>query len=406
MSAKTLREQRAKLVADARAIADGVKDGATMSAEDSAKFDTIMAEADNLKAEIDRIERLEASEDHLGQRQDRRAGREPMSEDEIKARAEIETRAFNHYLRNGLNGMSEELRAVAIPRFQAAQGTGSDSAGGYTVPEGFYGQMESAMLAFGGMLEVAFTFNTASGNELPIPTDNDTSNSGAIIGENPTSASEQDVTFGAVRLGAHTYTSKMIRVSNQLLQDSAFDLNSFLADKLATRLARIQNLHFTTGDGASKPWGALSMAASSGITAAATDVSMDNMIELHHSVDPAYRSNSRFMFNDATLLVLKKKKDGQGRWLWQSGIAVREPDTIDGRPYTINQQMPSIASGVKSILFGDFSKYYIRRVAGTMVLRLTERYAELNQTAFVSFQRCDGALVDAGTNPLKYLIHA
>ncbi len=405
MTSKQLREQRAKLVADARAMYDNVKTGEAMSAEDTAKFDEIMAAADKLKVDIDRIERLEASEDHLGQRQERRAGRETMSEDEAEALAALEERAFNHYLRNGLAGMSEELRAVAVPRFQAAQGTGSDSAGGYTVPEGFYGQMDSAMLAYGGMLEVAFTLTTSSGNELPIPTDNDTSNSGAIIGENPPSVTEQDVTFGAVRLGAHTYTSKMIRVSNQLLQDSAFNLNSFLADKLATRLARIQNLHFTTGDGAGKPWGAVPM-STLGVTAAATDVSMDNLIELHHSVDPAYRSNARFMFNDATLLVLKKKKDGQGRWLWQSGIAVREPDTIDGRPYTINQQMASIASGAKSILFGDFSKYYIRRVAGTMVLRLTERYAELNQTAFVSFQRADGVLVDAGTHPLKHIVHA
>lgn len=405
MQSKKMREQRAKLVADARAIADAVKDGETMSAEDSAKFDAIMAEADKLKVEIDRIERLENTESHLGQRQERRAGRETMSEDEAKARAEIENQAFNHYVRYGLSGMPEDLRAVALPRFQAAQGTGSDSAGGYTVPEGFYGQMESAMLAFGGMLEAAFVFSTSSGNDLPIPTDNDTSNEGAIIGENPTSASEQDVTFGAVRLGAHTYTSKMVRVSNQLLQDSAFDLNGFLAGKLGMRLARIQNRHFTVGDGASKPQGAVN-ASTLGVTAAATDVSMDNLIELHHSVDPAYRSTARFMFNDATLLVLKKKKDGQGRWLWQSGIAVREPDTIDGRPYTINQHMASIGTGEKSILFGDFSKYYIRRVAGTMVLRLTERYAELNQTAFVSFQRCDGGLVDAGTHPLKHIAHA
>lgn len=405
MKSKKLRERRAKLVADARAVSDAVPDGKTMSAEDTAKFDAMMAEADTLKAEIDRIENLETIEAGLGDRIGRRAGRENISEDEARARAAVQSDAFNHYLRFGMANMTDEHRAIALPRFQAAQGTGNDSAGGYTVPEGFYGQIESAMLAFGGMLEVAYTFQTSSGNDLPIPTDNDTSNEGAIIGENPTSASEQDVTFGAVRLGAYTYTSKMIRVSNQLLQDSAFNLPTFLSGKLGERLARIQNRHFTTGDGASKPYGAVSM-ATLGVTAAATDITMDNMIELHHSVDPAYRSKARFMLNDATLLVLKKKKDGQGRYLWQSGIAVKEPDTLDGMPYTINQSMASIATTAKPVLFGDFSKYYIRKVSGLMVLRLSERYAELNQTAFVSFERADGALVDAGTHPLKYIANA
>lgn len=405
MKSKKLREQRAKLVADARALSDSIKDGETMSPEISAKFDEIMAEADKLRVEIDRIERLEDVENSLADRLARRAGRENISEDEAAARAAVEADAFNHYIRFGMANMPEDLRAIAVPRFQAAQGTGNDQAGGYTVPEGFYGQIESAMLAFGGMLEAAYSFNTTSGNDLPIPTDNDTANEGAIIGENPPSATEQDVTFGSVRLGAYTYTSKMVRVSNQLLQDSAFDLPSFLAGKLGERLARIQNRHFTTGDGASKPYGAVTM-STAGVTAAATDISMDNIIELHHSVDPAYRTNARFMLNDATLLVLKKKKDGQGRYLWQSGVAIREPDTLDGKPYTINQHMASIGSGNKPVLFGDFKKYFIRRVAGTMVLRLSERYAELNQTAFVSFQRADGALVDAGTHPLKHIANA
>jgi HK97 family phage major capsid protein len=125
-----------------------------------------------------------------------------------------------------------------------------------------------------------------------------------------------------------------------------------------------------------------------------------------HSVDPAYRANARYMFNDGTLKVLKKKKDGDGQYLWLSGLAVREPDTIMGKPYTINQHMASIATGAKVALFGDFSKYYIRRVAGVQVLRLTERYADYNQTAFLMFARADGALVDAGTNPIKHLINA
>lgn len=411
MLSKKKREQRAKLVADARVITDAIPEGGAMSAEDNAKFDTIMKAADGLKAEIDRLERLEAAEDHLGQRQERRAGREAGSFEDAEAKAEkkkakaLQKSAFNHYLRFGMNDMPAELRAIAVPRFQNALGTGNDAAGGYTVPEGFYGSIEDAQLAFGGMLETAYTFTTTSGNDLPIPTDNDTTNEGAILGEN-TVVSPQDLTFGAVRLGAHTYTSKIVLVANQLLQDSAFDLNTFLADKLSIRLSRVQNRHFTVGSGASQPLGGAN-AATLGVSAAsATVIAPDECIDLAHSVDPAYRPNARYMMADSTLRDLKKKKDGQGRYLWTSGLAFKEPDTLNGFPYTINQHMAAVATGNKSLMFGDFKKYFIRRVAGLMVLRLVERYADANQTGFVAFQRCDGNLIDAGTHPLKYLQNA
>lgn len=407
MNSKKLREQRAKLVADARLITDAVADGETMTAENSAKFDAIMAEADRLKGEIERVERLSDVEADLNARVERRAGRDSLSADEAKAKLDIEAAAFKHYLRNGMHGMPDDLRAVAVPRFQAAQGTGSDAAGGYTVPDGFYGQIMSAELAFGGMLEpgVCDVFTTSTGNPLPIPTDNDTANEGAILGEN-TQAGEQDVTFGAVTLNGHTYTSKIIRVANQLLQDSAFDLNSFLSAKLGMRVARIMHRHFTVGDGASKPTGVVN-ASTLGVSAAgAAAITPDELIDLAHSVDPAYRTGARYMMADGTLKAVKKLKDSQNRYLWLAGLAVKEPDTINGYPYSINQHMAAMTTGNKSMLFGQFSKYMIRNVAGILVMRLVERYADYNQTGFVMFQRADGNLVDAGTNPIKHLLQA
>ncbi len=405
MKSKALREQRAKLVSDARALTDAVGADGVMSGEDEARFDAIMAEADKIKANIDRIEALEASESHLAQRREHRAGREDISADDTKAAAEFETSVFRHYLKHGIANMSDEMRAVALPRIQAAQGTTTGSGGGYTIPQGFMARMEEAQLAFGGMREVSYVFSTDSGNDLPIPTDNDTSNTGALLSEN-TQVSNQDVAFGSVSMHAYTYSSKLVLVANQLLQDSAFDLDTYLARKLGDRLARIQNTHFTTGDGAAKPNGVVT-AATSGVTAAsATDITSDELIDLMHSVDPAYRMNARYMFNDATLKVLKKKKDGDGQYLWLSGLAVREPDTILGAPYTVNQSMASIATGAKPVLYGDFSKYYIRMVTGVQVLRLVERYADYNQTGFLAFQRCDGQLVDAGTHPIKYIVNA
>jgi HK97 family phage major capsid protein len=404
MNSKTLREQRAKLVADARALSEAVPAGQTMTSENNAKFNEIMDAADKLKADIDRIERLDDAEAELNAKIHRRAVADGVSVDEATEQASLENSAFSTYLRAGLGGLNEEQRVIAAQRFQNSMGTTPDTAGGYTVPEGFYGQLIDAELAFGGMMETAFVFDTSTGNALPIPTDNDTSNKGAILGEN-VQAGAQDVSFGAITLNAYTYTSKLVLVSNQLLQDSAFNLDAFLASKLGTRLARITNDHFTTGTGASQPTGVVT-GATLGVTAASsTAIAADELIDLEHSVDPAYRPNARYMMADSTLKAIKKLKDGVGQYLWQSGLAVREPDTINGHPYTVNQSMAAIGSGNKPLLFGDFSKYFIRRVVGVQVLRLTERYADYNQTGFLAFQRWDGNLVDAGTHPIKYLVN-
>lgn len=307
-----------------------------------------------------------------------------------------------------MGGLSAEERELALPRFQNAQSTGSNTGGGYTVPTGFYDELMDAEKAYGGMLETAFVFDTSTGNSLPIPTDNDTSNSGAILSEN-TQVGNQDVTFGAVTLNAYTYTSKLVLVSNQLLQDSAFNLDGFLSNKLGTRIARAINTHFTTGDGSSKPTGAVTAATlgATGANGETASVIFDDLIELEHSVDPAYRKGARYMMSDSSLKIIKKLKDSQGRYLWMPGMPIaKEPDTINGYQYTVNQDMPAMATSAKSVLFGDFSKYFIRRVAGVQVLRLTERYADYNQTGFLAFQRWDGNLVDAGTHPLKYFANS
>lgn len=286
-----------------------------------------------------------------------------------------------------------------------ALGVGTDTAGGYTVPEDFLRELEIAALAFGGMLQVARILRTDSGADLPIPTTNDTSNKGAILGEN-TAVSEQDVVMGNVTLGAYKYTSKMIKVSQELMEDSAFDLASFLGAILGERLGRAKNEHFTTGTGASQPRGAVTASFLGKTAASGTAITDLEITDLIHSVDPAYRPQARLMWHDNTLKAVKKLVDTQGRRLWQPNLAAGEPATFDSYPYTINQDMPQIATGQKTILFGAFPKYYIREVRGMRLKRLDERYADADQTAFVAFERADGELVDAGTHPLKHLIQA
>jgi len=286
-----------------------------------------------------------------------------------------------------------------------AQSVGTDSEGGYTVPEGFFGQLTESMLAWGGMRQArSFILRTATGNTLPMPTVNDTGNSGALLAEN-TQDSEQDVTFAEISLGAYKYTSKIIRVSKELLQDSAFDIAGYLAKAFGTRIGRITNLHYTTGDGSGKPNGAVT-ASSVGVTGADGTPDYDHtyleMLDLKHSVDPAYRVASEWMFNDTVLLKTKKLADSQNRPLWNPSLTSNEPDRIDGDRYIVNQDMASPATTAKIMLYGDFSQYVIRDVLDISIARLEERYADFHQVGFVAIMRTDADLLDAGTDPLKH----
>jgi HK97 family phage major capsid protein len=280
----------------------------------------------------------------------------------------------------------------------------SDTAGGYTVPDLMYNRIVSAMARFGGMRRANTTkFTTTGGEDLAIPTDNDTSNTGALLSEG-SAVTEQDITVGQAVLHAYQYTSKLIRVQIALLEDSAFDLETWLLAKFGNRLGRIQNTHFTTGDAASKPSGVVVGATLGVTTAAATAITFDELTDLEGSVDADYRENgAQYMMADTTLTYLKKIKDGDGRPIWQPNLQAGQTDRINGYPFIVNNDVAAITNSAKTVLFGDFSNYFIRDVRGIQVLRLVERYAEYRQIGFLAFARADAVLVDAGTHPIKYL---
>ncbi|MCP5011983.1 MAG: phage major capsid protein, partial [Aestuariibacter sp.] len=212
--------------------------------------------------------------------------------------------------------------------------------------------------------------------------------------------------FSELVLDAYKYTSKIIRVSVELMQDSAFDLNAYIASALGERLGRATAAHFATGTGSSQPNGLMTAATSAFTAASATALTRAELVALKHSVDPAYRANAKFVFNDTTLLALKGLVDGDGRPLWQPAIADAVPATIDGDRYVIDQGVASIATGVRSVGYGDMSKYIIRRVKGFTLVRLVERYADYHQVGFVAFMRTDADLLDAGSNPFKVITQA
>lgn len=414
--------------------------------DDEKRFDELTGEADKIQGDIERLARLDAAERKLaehGQSQGRRSEpNQPVQQTRSigKATAQDADMAVRGWLLGTAdeNGASEahieaakrvglNIRSGAInlrmppplrsldPRHleawekRAAMGVGSGSIGLYTAPDSPMGALERALLAFGGMRSVATVFRTASGTDMPFPTNNDTSNKGAILAEN-TQVSEVDPTFGQLVLNSFKYSSKLVLIARELLQDSAVNIPEMIGTILGERIGRIQNDHFTTGDASSKPNGVVTAATSSSITAAtSTSVSYDNLVDLSHKLDPAYRANARFMFNDAALKIIKKIKvlqysgDTVGAPLWIPGLGGTLGDTVLGYGYTINQSVDAPGSSTKSILFGDFSKYLIRDVSEIRLVRMDERYADYDQVGFTAFMRSDGDLLDAGTHPVYYM---
>ncbi len=311
--------------------------------------------------------------------------------------------AFTSFIRGGMADLEPEHRKVLRAGFVdgkelRAQGVATNAAGGYLVPQGFRQNLIETMKFYGAVRSVATVIETDTGATLPWPTNDDTANKGAILAEN-TQVTEQDVTIGQAQLGAYMYTSKLVRVSFQLLQDSAFDLPAFLARKLGERLGRITNEHYTTGTGTSQPEGVQTNATigKTGATGQTTTVTGDDLIDLIHSVDPAYRNErSRFMLHDLSLAKVRKLKDANNMYLWQPSVQAGVADTLLGYGYTVNNDMPQMAANAKSVLFGDFqAAFVIRDVLGIQLLRLEERYADFLQVGFLSFLRTDSEPQDA-----------
>jgi HK97 family phage major capsid protein len=393
-----LREKRAALAAEAQALLSNPANGA--------KFDAMMADVDLMAATIERQERAEKVEAEMRSTTrppleqpgvDTAHGvRAPETEEHRNGHKEV----FRKLCRQGLDHRSTEFRTYS-PMSDGVQGA-------FLVPQGFQYELEQALKAYGGMRQVARILPTTTGNALPWPTSNDTGTSGEQIGEN-TTVTSANPTIQNVQLNAWKYSTKMVQVSVELLQDSAFDLDSYLRELFVVRLGRITNNKFTVGVGTTEPFGIVPASAGNTNNPTATvagAVNYDDLVNLEHSVDPAYRPGAKFMLHDTTLKAIKKLKDAQGRPLWVPGAASKEPDSILGYPYVINQDMPVIATGAKQMLFGAFNKYIIRSVKDLYVLRLDERFAELGQVAFIGFARYDGNLIDAGTHPIGALIGA
>lgn len=400
-SSKELREQRANVWDQMKAImAAPAGDNGKLSADQETTYDRLEAAYDKLDVDVERQERFEAN-DAANSKVDRTGVVAPS--DDIDPDGEFEkgyTVAFDRWLRGGLNSLEHSEQKVLQSGFvkddaiRNAQGVGTGSAGGYAVPPAFRQKIIERMTFMASMRQLAEVITTETGADLPWPTEDDTANEGAILGEN-TQATEQDLALGQNNIGAYMYTSKIVRASLQLIQDSFFDVDTWLANRLAARIARVQNRHFTVGTGTGQPDGIVT-SATVGVTAAAVAaVTYDELVDLTESLDPAYleSGNVRFMLSQGARKGLRKLKDGQQRPLWEPSLQAGTPANLMGYPITLNNYMPTPAAGAKSILFGDIrDAYLIRDVSDFALLRLSERYADFLQVGFIGFQRSDGTL--------------
>jgi len=409
---KRLQEKRAKEAADMQKMLDLAKsEERGFTDEERTEWDKRSDAHEKLTGDIDRLERYEKLDNSVSNIVEDRADVQKMSKDEAFAKSNI---AFRNLImaQAGIGEFRKEDRDILAnnpyPEYRTNAQSTTDAKGGYTIPEGFSNELAIAELAWGGMMQVSRILRTNSGNDIPWPSTNDTGIVAYLLAEaGDSTSSASDVTFAqAATLSAYKYTSGMVRLSTEILEDSYFNMTTLLADLFGLRMGRGLNAAYTTADGSSKVEGVIT-GATSAATIGSDAITYNNVVDLLHGVDPAYRSNGRFMFNDSTLKYLRKLLDGDSNLpIWQPQISQDVPSTILGYPYTINQDVADIGTGEKSMLFGDFQNYVIRIVNGDRLKVVTETYAATDQIGMVLFRRTDGHVIDAGTNPIKYLTHA
>jgi HK97 family phage major capsid protein len=314
--------------------------------------------------------------------------------------------------RVGINLASKELALNIAPRnaIGDAPQTVTTTGGGYAVkPPTLASAIEQALLLYNPMMSYCTVINTGSGEDMNFATNNDTSAAGELVAIN-SAVAEAALTFGQLTLKAYKGSSKDVIVPFELIQDSQFNIEGYVGQRLGERLGRLLAAQCCVGAGTTAPTGC-TVAGTAGVTtAAATAITADEIIDLVHTVDPAYRDAAlrpAFCMNDTTLKLLRKLKGGDGQYLWRPGMDAGVPNTLYGFPVQINQAMPAPTAGLVSVCFGAWSKFLCRLVGDVRVIRDPFTYSTKDQTLFVAFMRFDCNLLDAGTHPIKNLtMHA
>ena len=386
MTILELREKRAKAWEAAKAFLDSHRtDKGVLSAEDDAAYSRMEQEITDLGKEISRMERLEALDAQMKKPVNQPLTGKPMSGRTIERIG----RASDEYRTSFWDMMRSK---APLPSVVNALQEGTDSEGGYLVPDEYERTLVEALEEENVFRQLAKVIRTSSGDrKIPVVA---TKGTASWIDEEG-AYTESDDSFGQVSIGAYK-VGTMIKVSEELLNDSVFDLESYIAKEFARRIGAKEEEAFFTGDGSGKPLGILAATggAETGVTAASsTAVTADELMDLFYSLKSPYRKKAVWVLNDSTIKAVRKLKDSTGQYLWQPSLVAGTPDTLLGRPVKTSAYMPVIAAGAKTIAFGDFSYYWIADRQGRSFKRLNELYAANGQVGFLGSQRVDGKLV-------------
>lgn len=381
-----LREKRAKLWESAKAFLDARRDDkGLVSAEDTATYERMEQDVVDLGKEIDRLEKQAVLDLELSKPTSTPLSNKPnngMGETKEGRASDEYKKAFWNVMRTK-NPKSEVFNSLSI---------GDDTEGGYLVPDEFERTLIQTLEEENIFRKLAKVIQTSSGDKkIPVVVTKGTA-SWLDEGEE---YEESDSVFGQTSIGAYKLGT-MIKVSDELLNDSIFNIESYISTEFARRIGAKEEEAFLVGDGIGKPTGIFNATggAELGITAgSATAITADEIIDLVYSLKAPYRKNASFIMNDATIKAIRKLKDGQGQYLWQPSLTAGTPDTLLNRPVYTSAYAPILEAGAKTIAFGDFGYYWIADRQGRSFKRLNELFATSGQVGFLCSQRVDGKLI-------------
>lgn len=380
-----LKEKRAKAWEAAKAFLDS-KQGSNglMSAEDAATYDRMETEVVDLGKEIERLERQAVIDAELA-----KASSAPITnKPNAQLSGETKTgRATDEYRR----AFWDNMRNRNSYEIQNALSIGTDSEGGYLCPEEYEKKLVEALEDEVFFRSLATVIRTSSGDrKIPIVT---SKGEAAWIDEGG-QFPESDDSFGQTSIGAHKLAT-MIKVSDELLNDSVFNIEQYISKEFGRRIGTKEEEAFFVGDGTGKPIGIFNKTggAETGVTAATTGITFDDVMDLYYSLRAPYRNKATWILNDSTVKAIRKLKDGNGNYIWQPSIREGEPDRILNRPYRTSIYVPELAAGNRVMAFGDYSYYWIADRQGRSFKRLNELYATTGQVGFLASERVDGKLI-------------
>ena len=380
-----LREKRAKLWDSTKAFLDSRRnENGLLSAEDTATYEKMEADVVSQGKEIDRLERQALLDLELSKPTTTAITNKPSQHQE----AEKTGRASSAYKAAFWKAMKSKN---AFEVHNALQ-VGTDTEGGYLVPDEFERTLIEALEEENIFRQLATIINTSSGDrKIPVVA---TKGSASWVDEEG-AIPEADDAFGQVSIGAYKLAT-IIKVSEELINDSAFNLEQYIAKEFGRRIGVKEEEAFFVGDGTGKPTGIFNATGGAGVgitTASATAITIDEIMDLFYALKSPYRKNAVFITNDATVKSIRKLKDGNGQYLWQPSVTAGQPDTILNRPLKTSVYVPGIAAAAKTIAFGDFSYYWVADRQGRSFQRLNELYAATGQVGFKATQRVDGKLI-------------